>query len=304
MSEHALDRLSIALWAVNLSQTLDDVAHWVDRVEAVLEEAAEAGVDLLLMPEYAAEQWLSFKPNGLAPQDEIGWMADRAEEAAGMLDGLASSYGVAFLPGTMPRRTETGTFRNRASLFLPDGRRVDQDKLCLTPFEKDPESWSLEAGRSLSVTSWRGLRIATLVCLDVELPALAARLAPMRPDLILVPSMTEGFSGQARVFGCARARAIELMSVVAVTGVVGVSPGSTQNLDNVGGAAVFVPAEPDLGDDGVIVDTGPIEGDADDGPRLVIDDIPIDTIRDLRAGRAQVWPGVWSADHIEIEEPS
>ena len=303
MSEEPLDSLSLALWAVNIAQPLDDIAHWVDRLEAVLEEAAEASVDILLMPEYAAEQWLSFKPQGLAPTEEIGWMADQAEEAASMLEGLAADYGVAFLPGTMPHRTSLGAFRNRASLFLPDGRRIDQDKLCLTPFERDPESWVLEPGSNLSVTDWRGVRIATLVCLDVELPALAARLAPLNPDLILVPSMTEGPSGHARVFGCARARAIELMSVVAVAGVVGVSPGSTQNLDNVGGAAVYLPAEPDLGEDGILADTGPIEGDADDGPRLVIDDIPIDTLRALKAGRAQVWPGAWAADHISFDEP-
>ena len=288
---------------MNIAQPLDDIAHWVDRLEAVLEEAAEANVDILLMPEYAAEQWLSFKPQGLAPTEEIGWMADQAEEAASMLEGLAADYGVAFLPGTMPHRTSLERSETGPRCFCPTAGGSTRTS-CVSPRSREtPRAGCWSRGSNLSVTDWRGVRIATLVCLDVELPALAARLAPLNPDLILVPSMTEGPSGHARVFGCARARAIELMSVVAVAGVVGVSPGSTQNLDNVGGAAVYLPAEPDLGEDGILADTGPIEGDADDGPRLFIDDIPIDTLRALKAGRAQVWPGAWAADHISFDEP-
>src|SRR3546814_7527676 len=65
------------------------------------------------------------------------------------------------------------------------------------------------------------------------MPALALRLAPLDPDLILVPSMTAKLSGYSRVFSCAKARAIELLCAVAATGVIGRAPGSTQNPTNV-----------------------------------------------------------------------
>ena len=37
--------------------------------------------------------------------------------------------------------------RNRAWLLLPDGRRIAQDKLCLTPVERNPAGWNLTTGR-------------------------------------------------------------------------------------------------------------------------------------------------------------
>src|SRR5207249_7713500 len=40
-------------------------------------------------------------------------------------------------------------------------------------------------------------------------------------DLILVPAKTDMLSGFYRVFGCARARAIELQTVVCATGAIG-----------------------------------------------------------------------------------
>jgi hypothetical protein len=49
----------------------------------------------------------------------------------------------------------------------------------------------------------------------------------------------------------------------------------------------------------------PLGEDAGDGPLLVLRDVPFAEIRRLREAGAEVWPGAWRADHIEIvEEPS
>jgi predicted amidohydrolase len=252
------------------------------------------------MPEYAAEAWLGFKPPGLRPDQEMAWLAAIGREALPPLRGIAHEAGIGLLPGTMPW-TVAGRERNRAWLIAPDGRLAAQDKLCLTPSEKDPSSWDLVPGDVLRLVELDGLTIAILVCLDVELPTLACRLAPARPDLVLVPSMTSNASGHARVFGCAKARAVELMAAVACTGVIGVAPGTTQNDSNVSGNAVYIPCEPALGYTGTLLQTPPSDGRA--GERLFdIVDLPIATIRQLRQDGAEVWPGAWTNPSLAIEE--
>mgnify|MGYP000536637881 CR=1 FL=1 len=298
------DTLTIALWATNLSVPVNGLEGWVARIEAKMADAAAAGAKILIMPEYACEQWLSFKPVGLKPTEEIGWMAGHAPQALDLLKPLPAKYGVALLAGSMPWAAENG-HRNRALLLLPDGRTITHDKLALTPGEQDPETWDLATGDAVEIVEWDGLRLAMLICLDVEMPALSSLLAPQNIDLLMVPSMTYYLSGYSRVFSCAKARAVELMSAVAVTGCVGATPGTTQNDQNVSGCAVYMPCETELGFTGVHSEIGPVEGDVvdgtqGDGPFLIARDIPIGVIREKRAGAAEVWPGAWNAKHVTL----
>lgn len=308
----AIEDLTLALWSINLGRKLDRLEAWVAHVDERMRALKGQGVDLLLMPEYACEQWLSFKPDGLRPEQEIAWMATQAELVLPLLAPLAARHDMALLAGTMPHArhnaftndgavTSDSAYTNRAWLFLPDGRRIGQDKLSLTPFEQDPETWLLAPGDQLHVVEWRGVRLAICVCLDIEMPALSSLLAPEQPDLVLVPSMTASLSGYSRVFGCARARAVELMSAIAACGVIGVAPGTTQNDSNVSGCSVFLPCEPSLGETGLFAELPPIGGHDADGLMLIARDVPLRAIRSLReAGAAEVWPGAWKADGVSI----
>ena len=294
------DTYRIALWATNLCPHFVGLEAWLDHVESKARDAAAKGARLLVMPEYAAEAWLGFKPEGLRPDQEMAWLAAIGAEALPGLCRIAEAAGLGILPGTMPW-TVAGGQRNRAWLMTPDGRLSCQDKLCLTPFEKDPASWKLTPGDTLRLVELDGLKIAVLVCLDVEVPALACLLAPLAPDLVLVPSMTENAAGHARVFSCAKARAVELMAAVACTGVIGASPGTTQNDQNVSGNAVYIPCEPALGYTGTLLETRATDGLAGE---LLFDivDLPIATIRQLRRHGAEVWPGAWVNPALAIEE--
>ena len=73
----------------------------------------------------------------------------------------------------------------------------------------------------MNIIPWEGLRVAIVVCLDVELTSLWARLAKLDLDLVLVPAKTDMLSGYCRVFGCAKTRAIELQTIVCAVGAVG-----------------------------------------------------------------------------------
>jgi predicted amidohydrolase len=71
--------------------------------------------------------------------------------------------------------------------------------------EQDPQAWHLSPGSTVSVIEWEGLRVAILICLDIEFTSLWARLGKVDLDLILLPAKTDMLSGYNRVFGCAAA---------------------------------------------------------------------------------------------------
>ncbi|HEX6011394.1 MAG TPA: nitrilase-related carbon-nitrogen hydrolase [Geminicoccaceae bacterium] len=306
-----LETLTIALWATNLEPPLASLADWTTRVEARMAEAQAAGAGLLVMPEFACAQWLSFAPPGLPAHDQVPWLAGMAEQALSALAQLPARYGVALLPGTMPfaiadRGDGVPGHLNRASLLLPEGQVFHQDKLALTPSERNPAAWLLTPGAQVKVIPWLGLRVAIVICLDVEFTALFARLARLDLDLILVPAQVDLLSGSYRVLGCAKARAIELQCAVAVVGAVG-SPLGQPALDTVvGAAAVFIPCEANLNVTGVVAALEPLLATTGASPMLYAHQVPLGACRRIRHGaaEAEVWPGSWSADQITIADPA
>ncbi|WP_417452353.1 nitrilase-related carbon-nitrogen hydrolase [Kiloniella sp.] len=310
-----LSPLNIALWAINLEPPLKSLADWIEITSHRMEQAKEQGANLLLMPEYVSEQWMSFAPAGIAPDEEIPWMATQAADAIDQLKGLAKTHEMGLLAGTFPVAIDTkdeasdspvndnSGFYNRAHLFLPDGRYITQDKLCLTPSEQDPQAWCLTPGSKVKVFNWQGLRIAILICLDVEMPALSSLIADHDIDLILVPSMTSKLAGYNRVFGCAKARAIELQAAIAAVGPIGATRFLGKKRQNqTSAAAVYIPCEESLGHIGVATEISPTDTTVGQGPLIVAKDVPFAEIRRLRNGKAEVWPGAWDADHIFVEE--
>ncbi|WP_434052139.1 MAG: nitrilase-related carbon-nitrogen hydrolase [Roseibium sp.] len=289
----------IALWSFNLGRAPASVAALARIIDEEMLKAAASGAKLLMLPEYFIECCLAFKPAGLPPDREMAFLADVGDELLDLLAPLPQKHKVALLAGTMPVRADDG-ITNTAFLLTADGRRIRQDKLCLTPFEQDPETWNLTPGNQLSVFELDGLRMAILICLDIEMPALSCLLAKAKPDLILVPSMTEKHSGYHRVYGCAKARAVELMCAVAVCGVVGVSKGTTQNESSVSGAALYVPCEESLGFTGIAADAAPTDGASSEEPYLTCA-VPLKELNDLKGGKAEVWPGAWSADAVSLK---
>ncbi len=295
-----IDTVTLALWASNLRRPLASLGEWIEVAAAKVAEAEADGADLLLLPEWISSHWLSFAPGDLPRDRDVAWMAGQTEAALAGLARVITGRKLALAAGTMPVAA-AGGFVNRGHLLLPDGTRGHQDKLCLTPFEKRADGWFVQPGRTLTVFEWRGLRLAMPVCLDIEQPALAARLQALDLDLALVPSMTDLESGYRRVFGCAKARAIELLCPVAAVGVIGSQVLHGQAEPATSGAAVYLPCEPGLGANGVHSEI-PMLAEADgDGPLLIARDVPVGACRKLRRHGAEAWPGPWDAGHVRLD---
>ena len=298
---------NLAHWVFNLEYPANSCAEWIALVRETLLEARAEGMDMLLIPEYACEQWMKFASASVQKTEELAWMAGQAiaNDVVGQLQNVVNETGVALVAGTMPWPVEgdAKAFTNRAYILFPDRPAITYDKLVMTPFEKNPAGWVLTTGDTVKVFEWRGLRIALVICLDVEMPSLATKLAKENIDLLLVPSMTEKLSGYHRVFDCAKARAVELMACVGVVGAIG-NPwhGDTPRPGNYSGAALYLPCEEKLGSTGIFTSIPVANKAAGKGPVLYSRDIPVGIVRDLRRQGAEAWPGPWDAGHVTVSE--
>lgn len=295
-----METVTIALWAANLARPLRSLIEWIDVAKTKIAEAEAAGADLLMLPEWMASHWLSYAPSDLPRNREVAWMAEESKLAIPALARAVAGKRLTLLAGSMPAAVGSG-WVNRAFLLMPNGTEAHQDKLCLTPFEKRPEAWLVQPGRRFATFDWRGLRIAVVICLDIEQPALATRLQNLDLDLVLVPSMTELESGYRRVFDCAKARAVEFVCPVATVGLVGSQVIRGVAEPSTSGAAVYLPCEPSLGANGIHSEIPMLKETEGDGPLLIARDVPVGACRALRRSGAEAWPGPWSADHVALE---
>jgi predicted amidohydrolase len=290
--------MQVALWAMNLAYPVASLQDWAGLVESQAAAAKAQGAQIFLMPEYAAAHWLHFIPPTMSGPEQLAAIAHHSAQAATLMSAIAVMHDLLLISGSfpVPRPDLNPSFSNRAHIHFPDGTMILQDKLCLTPVEKDPHEWNLSPGNVFSLFEWQGYRMAVVICLDVELPALSARMAGLNIDLILVPSMTTRLAGYHRVFSCARARAVELLAAVATVGAIAGAPGCEQYI---GGAGFFLPCEEKFRHTGILAGIEPSYAAEDAGP-LLIQDLPLEDIRRMRQGQAEVWPGSWSADHVRI----
>jgi predicted amidohydrolase len=224
------------------------------QIERYAAEARDAGAKLVVFPELVVLDLLE----SAAPV--IGQGAAQTEDSEAVqlrriaseitpryfdaIQALSQRLGVAILGGTAPRESDRGIV-NTAVLALPDGQRVLQDKLFLTP---DEAAWGWTTGDRLRVFDAPWGRSTILICYDSQFPSLSHQLSEAAPELILIPSMTceHGFF---RVRWAAQARAVEHHAYVVVVGTV--DAGATP--DGFHGQAAFLTPQ-DSGFAGVLAE--------------------------------------------------
>jgi predicted amidohydrolase len=218
-------------------------------------EAADAGAELLVFPEYGAMEYAGAA--GATAESLAGSLQAAADGMAHMVSvhaDLARRHGVHILATSGPCRTATGTYVNRARLFAPSGQHGAQDKQIMTPFEQD---WGISAGHGLQVFDTAIGVIGVAICYDSEFPLLVHALCAAGAEIVAVPSCTEFISGWSRVRTAAMARALENTCVTVQAPTIGDAPWSPSVDANSGAAGIFVPAERGLSDTGVLA-SGPM----------------------------------------------
>lgn len=226
-----------------LSDYHDKIARWVA-------EAAGSGAQLLVFPEYGAMEYAGPSADGGDLAASLAVVSQAMETLGEVHADLARRHRVHILASSGPSARPGGRYVNAATLFAPSGRRGTQEKLVMTPFEKD---WGISAGAALCVFETTLGRIGVAICYDCEFPLLVRAQAEAGADIVLVPSCTEFRSGYHRVRTAGLARALENGIAAVQSPTVGIARWSPSVDRNYGAAGIYVPAERDISDDGVLV---------------------------------------------------
>ena len=225
---------SLGVCAVSLpveSLVSDPVGVVAGLVEKIKQQK---NCDVFLFPEY---MWAALAHG-------IGDEQKGFTETSRYLWGKVIPELMAQLPSTGLYILGTGPYHDGQALFnrcpiIMDRELVEQDKIFLTPWETQ-----FQGGKSPKVYTYRGVRFAVLVCLDIEIPDLAVYLKKQDIEMVFVPSATEGLNGWQRISRCASARSVELGAGVAVAHLRGGLPETVDLVsENVGSTGFFLPSQ-------------------------------------------------------------
>lgn len=250
MSQPTMLKVASAQYPIGQPKSL---AEWEDKIGVWVKSGAETGAELLVFPEYAAiEQAACFGPEVYGDlKITLAKVAELAADRVRLHADLAEEYGVHILIGSGPVQKSDGSYVNAAQLITPEGQIGEQEKLVMTPFERD---WGMTAGSPVRVFKTKLATFGIAICYDSEFPLLVRAMAEAGADVVLVPSCTERVSGYHRVRTGCRARALENSIATVQSPTVGDAPWSPAVDFNAGAAAVYVPSEHGVSDDGTLAE--------------------------------------------------
>jgi predicted amidohydrolase len=248
MTANTTLKVASAQYPIGQPNTL---AEWEEKIALWVRNGAATGAELLVFPEYAAiEQAACFGPEVYG--DLKATLEKVAELAASRVQfhvDLARKHRVHILAGSGPVLKSDGRFVNAAQLVTPEGAVGEQEKLVMTPFERE---WNVSAGGPVRVFETAIGRFGIAICYDSEFPLLVRAMAEAGADIVLVPSCTERVSGYHRVRTGSLARALENTIATVQSPLIGDAPWSPAVDFNAGAAGIYVPSEHGVSDTGVL----------------------------------------------------
>jgi predicted amidohydrolase len=243
--------IKIATAQYNIS-FLETWQNYQDKITFWVAEAALQDAKILLFPEYASMELASLFEKAVysSLSKQLDALQSLHQDYLDLFQSLAKQYQCYIQAGTFPVRTESGSYRNRAYLFMPSGRFDYKEKLMMTRFEN--ELWQIQSGTEIKCFATEYGKIAINICYDSEFPLLARTQVEAGCVLILVPSCTDTVAGFNRVkIGC-QARALENQCYVVQSSLVGDASWSEAVDVNIGAAAIYTPVDYGFPDNGIL----------------------------------------------------
>jgi predicted amidohydrolase len=264
-----MNRIRIA----SMQYFLRPVKHFDDfqaQVDALVETAADYGCHLAVFPEYFTVQLLTLGNLKRPMEVQIRDLAGQLPRYLELMSGLARTYGLYVVGGSIPVLDEDGAVYNQSYLFAPSGEYGMQGKLHMTRFEK--EDWKVSARSRLRVFETDFGKIAIAICYDVEFPEIARAAARAGANILVVPSCTDDRQGFLRVRYCAQARAIENQMYIIQSHTVGSLPQVPAVHLNYGQAAILTPSDFPFSRDGILAEGNPNQ------EMMIIGELNLETI--------------------------
>lgn len=194
----------------------------------------------LVLPELFTAQLLCTMPPGLSFEASIERLLDLYPRYCDLMERLAVERQLYIIGGSHPVSRD-GALYNTGHLFTPSGGLFTQEKLHITPNEK--EDWNFRPGDKIRVFDTPYGRIAIVICYDIEFPELSRLLALAGVEIIFVPTSTDERKAYNRVRMASQACAISNYVYVAISVNVGNLPTIKNYLLNYGQSAVFTPSD-------------------------------------------------------------
>jgi predicted amidohydrolase len=265
-------RLAAAQWPIERHASLGD---WRLKLDRWLGEAATAGAQLAILPEYAPMELTSILTDEQQAtlESQLHGLQTILPDYLELCRAAAVAHGLYVVGGSFPEAAPE-RFVNRLRVWSPRGESVAVEKLHMTRFER--EQWGVVAGSAQRVVETSLGKIGIAICYDSEFPLTVRRLAVAGAQLIAVPSCTDTPAGYHRVRVACAARALENQCYVVQSPTVGDAPWSIAVDENRGAAAVFGPPDRGFPDDGIVA-IGPR-----DVPRWLFADVDLAAIERVR----------------------
>lgn len=189
-----------------------NVAANLSEAERLIEQAVDAGANLVALPEY-------FAIMGMKDTDKVNV---REVEGKGpiqsFLSRMAKRHRIWLVGGSVPLEASTaGKVRNSCLVYDDKGKQVARyDKIHLFGLDLGNEHYSeektIEPGASIVVLETPFGRIGLSICYDLRFPELYRAMKDV--DMIMVPSAFTATTGKAHFETLVRARAIENLAYV------------------------------------------------------------------------------------------
>lgn len=226
------------------------------KIAAWVTEAADAGAELLVFPEWGGLELATFEGREIAggAQSCIDAQTRWLPRADALHARLAAQHEVHICAASaLVRRPEDhghGDAVNRARLFTPQGAVGVQDKLVMTRYERAP--LDIQPGREARVFDTALGRIGIAICYDAEFPLIARAMVEAGAEILLVPSCTEAPRGYWRVRIGAQARALEGQCITVQAPTVGAAAWNEAIDVTTGAAGIFCPPDRGFPETGVL----------------------------------------------------
>jgi len=261
------------------------LSSWSDfeqQVDFFVKTAESYHCHFLLFPELFTAQLFSTMSSELTSVEAIEALADLTPKYRELFIDRARRSGLFIIAGSHPVRRDDGCIYNVAHLITPAGEVYEQDKLHVTPRER--EAYGIEPGHGLHVFDTSHARIAILVSYDVEFPELARLMTMAGAEVLFIPFSTDERRAYQRVRYTSQSRAVENVTYVVLAGNVGNLPLVKNFLINYGQAAICTPS-----DFSFPVDA--IAGEAEfNGETVVVGDLDLSALDSAREiGSVRPW---------------
>lgn len=224
-----MSQSALTVAAIQLSSQ-DDVAANLAQCRQWVERAAQAGAQLVVLPENFAFFGADAQRVGIAEP----LLASGAEAAPIQreLAELARGLGVTVVGGGMPTQSpDAGRPYNTAVVFGPDGRlaahyhKVHLFDVSLADGSVLRESSKTAPGEAVATVGVQGFEVGLSICYDVRFPELYRRLVDAGAEVLLVPAAFTLHTGKDHWAPLLRARAIESQAWVVAAAQWGSHPG-------------------------------------------------------------------------------